>query len=87
MERARHRQYKRFGQEICNSRASYDLLQKTSPLTYEQQQTLHEITINNNWSNRTQIKIIRLARTISDLDGSIPITNQSIKEAIKLRGR
>nr|WP_317853494.1 ATP-binding protein [Neobacillus sp. Marseille-Q6967] len=87
VERARYVQYERFGKEICNSRASYEVLQKTSPLTYEQQQTLQEVTINNNWSNLTQIKIIRLARTISDLDGSIPITNQSITEAIKLRGR
>ena len=37
------------------------------------------------WSNRVQIKIIRLARTISDLEGSQEITDASIWKAITLR--
>jgi magnesium chelatase family protein len=81
---ARIRQYERYGKELCNSRASYDTLRKTSPLTQEQQQYLQQHAINKNWSNRTQIKIIRLARTISDLEGSTSITNKSIEEAADL---
>lgn len=81
---SRNRQYERYGKELCNSRVSYDTLRKTSPLTEAQQQNLQQHAINKNWSNRTQIKIIRLARTISDLDGSTPITDKSIGEAVEL---
>ncbi|PLR77824.1 magnesium chelatase [Bacillus sp. V3-13] len=87
VEKARNRQYDRYGKEICNSRVSYDLLIKTSPLTAEQQRILHQLSTKKNWSNRSQIKIIRLARTISDLHGSIQISDQSIWEAIKLNSQ
>ncbi|MEH7494235.1 hypothetical protein [Neobacillus niacini] len=85
MEAARNRQYERYGKEICNSRVSYDILQKTSPLTQEQQKIIQQLSAKKNWSNRAQIKIIRLARTISDLEGNTTITDQSILEAVKLR--
>lgn len=85
VEAARGRQYERYGKELCNSRVSYDILQKTSPLTQEQQNTIHQLASKNNWSNRTQIKIIRLARTISDLEGNPLITDQSLWEAVNLR--
>jgi magnesium chelatase family protein len=85
VEAARNRQYERYGKELCNSRVSYDILQKTSPLTQEQQKIMHQLAAKRNWSNRTQIKIIRLARTISDLEGTTAITDQSIWEAVNLR--
>jgi len=85
VEAARIRQYERYGKELCNSRVGYDVLQKTSPLTQEQQKIIHQLAVRKNWSNRTQIKIIRLARTISDLEGKTAITDQSIWEAVKLR--
>jgi magnesium chelatase family protein len=84
VEMARELQYLRYGKEICNSRVSYDTLQKTSPLTEAQQKTLFQLSTKKNWSNRTQIKIIRLARTISDLQGSHSITDQSLLEAVEL---
>jgi magnesium chelatase family protein len=85
VEAARNRQYERYGKELCNSRVSYDILQTTSPLTHEQQKIIHQLAAKKNWSNRTQIKIIRLARTISDLKGKTDITDQSIWEAVNLR--
>jgi magnesium chelatase family protein len=84
VEQARSRQYDRYGVEICNGRVSYDLLMKTSPLSPSQQITLQKLLMEEGMSNRTQIKIIRLARTISDLEGSPDITDQSIAEAINL---
>jgi magnesium chelatase family protein len=63
---------------------SYEELVKESPLTREQQLLLQELSIKKDWSNRTQIKLIRLARTISDLHGSESISDESIWEAIKL---
>ncbi|WP_141432884.1 YifB family Mg chelatase-like AAA ATPase [Bacillus sp. 03113] len=84
VEDARKRQYDRYGMEVCNSRISIDILQKLSPLSKEQKQVLHHLSIKNNLSNRIQIKIIRLARTISDLEGQFAITDESIWKAIQL---
>ncbi|MDF2855554.1 MAG: Mg chelatase, subunit ChlI [Neobacillus sp.] len=84
VDEARCRQYYRYGEEVCNSRVPYDTLLKTSPLTAEQQRNLQQLAIKENWSNRTQIKIIRLARTISDLQASTSISDQSIWQASKL---
>ncbi|WP_308315071.1 ATP-binding protein [Bacillus sp. M6-12] len=84
VEEARKRQYDRYGKEISNGRVSYHTLLQTSPLTPYQERTLQQFSVKKNWSNRTQIKIIRLARTISDLQGSDGITDQSIWEAVKL---
>jgi magnesium chelatase family protein len=87
VEVGRSRQYDRYGKEICNSRVPYEVLLKASPLTEEQQRILQQFLLKKNWSNRTQVKIIRLARTIADLQGSRQITDQSIWEAIKLNNR
>ena len=84
VEKARERQYDRYGRGICNSRVPYEELVKRSPLSREQQRTLQHFFIKRNWSNRTQIKIIRLARTISDLKASPNITDESIWEATML---
>ena len=84
VEEARNRQYDRYGMEVCNSRIPYEILLSKSPLTDTQQSRLQRIAIKKSWSNRTQIKIIRLARTISDLQASPAITDQSIEEAIEL---
>ncbi|WHY76980.1 YifB family Mg chelatase-like AAA ATPase [Neobacillus sp. WH10] len=81
---ARERQYDRYGKEVCNSRISYDVLLRASPLSGTQQSAIQQQAINKNWSNRTQIKILRLARTISDLQANPDITDQSICEVIKL---
>jgi magnesium chelatase family protein len=84
VEEARNRQYDRYGMEVCNSRVPYEMLLRASPLTDIQQSTLQRLAIKKSWSNRTQIKIIRLARTISDLQASPAITDQSIWEAVQL---
>ncbi|MEH6954802.1 hypothetical protein [Neobacillus drentensis] len=83
VEEVRNRQYDRYGMEVCNSRIPYEILLSKSPLTNTQNSTLQRLAIKKSWSNRTQIKIIRLARTISDLQSSPTITDQSIWEAIE----
>jgi magnesium chelatase family protein len=87
VEDARKRQYDRYGKEICNSRILYDTLLEVSPLTAEQHRTLLQFSTRKNWSNRTEIKVIRLARTISDLKGSKQISDESLWEAVKLNNR
>jgi magnesium chelatase family protein len=86
VEEARARQYNRYGKDICNGRVPYEVLIKESPLTDVQQKNLQHHLIKSGWSNRAQVKILRLARTISDLEASPRITDQSIAEAIKLHG-
>lgn len=86
VEEARERQYVRYGREICNGRVPYDELVKTSPLSAAQRSNLLELTNKRGLSNRAQIKLIRLARTISDLHASERITDQSIMEAAGLNG-
>ncbi|AGK55780.1 Mg chelatase subunit ChlI [Bacillus sp. 1NLA3E] len=85
MTEARERQYDRYGQEISNNRVSYETLIKDNPLSRYQLQNLQEISSKQNWSNRAQIKIIRLARTIADLQQNIKITDQNIQHAIQLK--
>ncbi|WP_318246877.1 magnesium chelatase subunit ChlI family protein [Bacillus infantis] len=84
VEKARSRQYERYGKESGNGKVSYAELLNISPLTPEQQRNLQHISMKKNWSNRAHIKIIRLARTVSDLQGRKDISDQSIWEAIKL---
>lgn len=82
---ARERQYARFGKEICNANVSNEQLLACSQLNDEQQKMMQQWTSKHNWSTRVQMKILRLARTISDLSGSENITNESIWEAVTMR--
>jgi magnesium chelatase family protein len=85
VEHARLRQFERYQSEITNAKISFDRITETSPLTNEQQRMLTNVAVKQNWSNRVQIKIIRLARTISDLAGESKITDHAIWEAFVLR--
>ncbi|MBE3570824.1 MAG: YifB family Mg chelatase-like AAA ATPase [Bacillales bacterium] len=85
VKKARERQYVRYQAEICNARVPFEQLTATSPLTEYQQKMIHQISSKKQWSNRVQIKIVRLARTISDLVGETHITDESIWKAITLR--
>ncbi len=85
VERARKIQYQRYQTEITNAKVPFEVLSQTSPLTSYQQKMLTNVALKQNWSNRVQIKIIRLARTISDLAGDEEITDTAIWEAMTLR--
>ena len=82
---ARERQYLRYEREICNGSVPFEELVKKSPLTVGQQSGLQRLSITQGLSNRVQIKIIRLARTISDLQGEESITDDAMSEALSLR--
>ncbi|MFS0774838.1 YifB family Mg chelatase-like AAA ATPase [Neobacillus sp. 3P2-tot-E-2] len=85
VEHARLCQFERYQSEITNAKVPFEQISKTSPLTNEQQRILTNVAVKQNWSNRVQIKIIRLARTISDLAGESRITDNAIWEAMTLR--
>ena len=53
-----------------NAKVPFEKLMATSPLKEHQMKMIRQIPTKQQWSNRVQIKIIRLARTISDLEGS-----------------
>ncbi|NRD76741.1 YifB family Mg chelatase-like AAA ATPase [Bacillus sp. BRMEA1] len=84
VEEARERQYDRYGKEICNGRVPYEVLMKNIALKMEQQNSIQKYLMKKGWSNRAHIKILRLARTISDLQANPNITDQSIIQALKL---
>jgi len=85
IEKARERQYERFQQQIYNANVPFEKLIATSPLKENQQHMIRQMATKQHWSNRVQIKIIRLARTISDLEGCSGISDESIWKAISLR--
>lgn len=82
---ARSRQYQRYGAEISNNRVPYETLLKDKPLSVSQLDSIQQLSSKHNWSNRTQIKIIRLARTIADLHQTDKIADQHLNTAILLR--
>lgn len=85
MPGARERQYVRYKMEQTNGKVAIEKLLKTSPLTKSQEQWLFSLSLNHHWSSRVKLKIIRLARTISDLENQTNISDEAIKEAIQLR--
>lgn len=85
VEVARQQQFLRYETQITNAKVPYELLTKTSPLTSKQRNMIAQVSSKQQWSNRVQIKIIRLARTISDLSGNLEITDEAVWKAIKLR--
>ncbi|WP_153127254.1 YifB family Mg chelatase-like AAA ATPase [Peribacillus tepidiphilus] len=85
VEQARKKQFKRYQEEICNAKVPFATLTKTSPLTDRQKNMLSQVSAKQQWSNRVQIKIVRLARTISDLKQEHVISDESIWEAMTLR--
>ncbi|WP_332628457.1 YifB family Mg chelatase-like AAA ATPase [Halalkalibacter flavus] len=85
VQAAREKQYERYGKEICNGSVPFEKLVAYSPLTDEQQHHVQRLSIQEGLSNRVQIKLIRLARTIADLKGEGLISNGSLLMAMKLR--
>jgi magnesium chelatase family protein len=85
VETAQERQFTRYQAQIYNAKVPFELLTSTSPLTDSQRKMIAQVSSKQHWSNRVQIKIIRLARTISDLAGDSDITDESIWKAIQLR--
>lgn len=85
VRKAREIQYDRYQAEVCNADIAYEQLLAVSPLTESQKMMLTQISSKQQWSNRVQVKMLRLARTISDLEGSDSFTDESIWKAMTLR--
>ena len=83
--KARERQYKRYGSEVTNATAANENLLACTKMNEEQEKMMRQWASKYNWSTRVQMKILRLARTISDLSEAENITNEAIWEAVTLR--
>lgn len=81
---ARIRQYERYDKEVCNGRVSYEQLIKTSNPPEKINQLLNQMALKKKWSNRVQVKIMRLARTITDLRGEDHLSEEAVWEAMSL---
>lgn len=64
---ARERQYERYGNEVCNACVSNENVLESTGLDEEQKTMMQKWSSQHNWSTSVQMKILRLARTISDL--------------------
>ncbi|MFT8323410.1 MAG: YifB family Mg chelatase-like AAA ATPase [Bacillus sp. (in: firmicutes)] len=81
---AREKQYERYGSEVCNGRVSYETLMKTNNLSEKIKLMIRQMAMKKKWSNRVQVKILRIARTISDLKEEQEISEEALWEAMSL---
>jgi magnesium chelatase family protein len=58
-----------------------------SPGLQDKLHYLNNLSLKRNWSNRAQVKVVRLARTIADLEGFEKVEERHIWEAVKLHRR
>jgi magnesium chelatase family protein len=87
VDAARHRQNMRFGQSsgLCNSRMGPDELRKYCKLDNESTEMMRRAFDVFGLTARSYDRILKVARTIADLDGSDAITSDHIAEAIQYR--
>lgn len=85
VQAARDRQKERYRGEMLNVDVSNEFLLDSSPLTSDQQRMLQQISSKQNWSTRVQMKVLRIARTISDINGDEFITDSTLWEAMTMR--
>jgi magnesium chelatase family protein len=65
VENARLRQFERYQTEITYAKVPFEKINQTSSVSNEQHRMLTNVAVKQNWSNRIQIKIIRLAIRLS----------------------
>ena len=70
---------------FCNAQMNHALIQKLCPLDAQAQQLLGMAFEKLHLSARSYDRIIKVARTIADLNGKKDITSSEIGEAIQLR--
>jgi magnesium chelatase family protein len=81
--RARERQLSRQGQ--LNSDLSSRALEAQCALQPNAQDVLHRAVTQHHWSARTYHRVLRVARTVADLAGSIAIDAHHVAEATQYR--
>lgn len=84
---ARELQTARFGDTTitCNAQIPASKIQEMCPMDYDAKNKLNEIFDKLNLSGRAYNRILKVARTISDLDRSEVITKRHIAQAVQYR--
>ncbi|CQR46248.1 Competence protein ComM [Paraliobacillus sp. PM-2] len=72
----------RYGSDVLNANVSLDLLKSVGNITDHQIKIIATCAQKQQWSNRVQVKILRLARTIADLNNEEAVTDESLWEAM-----
>ena len=85
IEKARDLQRKRFGKAKLNSNISVKEINKITNLTEEAKLALEQGGAVHNLSGRSFHKIIKIARTIADLEGVEKVSRDHILEALRFR--
>ena len=87
MTAARNIQLERLApyQVFCNAQMNHATLQKTCELSEGAQKLLEQVFTKMNLSARSYDRIIKVGRTIADLDKSQKIEDRHIAEAVQLR--
>ena len=80
--KAREIQRVRYHNQFLNGNAPAQLIQEACTLTEKQSNYLKTLCYDQKWSNRTQLKIMRVARTIADLASSEGVEQEHLEEAI-----
>jgi magnesium chelatase family protein len=81
--RARERQLQRQG--TVNAELTPPQIDEHCPLDESTRQFAQRAATHMGWSGRSLHRVIKLARTISDLDGQVSIDNRHLGEAMQLR--
>ena len=69
----------------CNARLGASTLTKFCPMSPDARRMLSMATASMGLSNRAYTRVIKVARTIADLDGSGEIASQHVAEALQYR--
>ena len=87
VDAARNRQHARFGEEsrMCNARMGQEELRRWCALDSEGAELMEQAYEALGLTARSYDRIVKVARTIADLDGSEQIRSQHIAEAIQYR--
>ena len=80
--RARQLQYERYRGRFLNGNAPSPSILEGCALSQSQRQYVSEVCYTQKWSNRTQLKLLRVARTIANLQGDNQLQDIYLQEAI-----
>ncbi len=86
VQQARHIQYQRLGNGRCNARMNTRELETFARTEKTGKRLLEQAIDHFSLSARSYHRILKVARTIADLEASHTITSAHIAEALQYRG-
>ncbi|KIL45572.1 hypothetical protein KP77_28640 [Jeotgalibacillus alimentarius] len=81
--KARKIQRERYGANYTNGIVPIKLFEETTSFTIKQRKRVQDVSFAEKLSSRSAMKILRLAQTISDLNGEVEMSDQSVEEALQ----